>query len=112
METGAQCVLIGVDHGSLVLDTATILSAKAEGGYSRIRLTDGKEHFVCWNLGRLQAALTDAAFFRCHDSWVINLRAVVRLHNHDGHEAELNDGTKVPVSRRRYTEFVATLRGG
>ncbi len=112
METGAHSLLIGVDHGSLVLDTATILSAKAEGGYSRIRLTNGKEHLVCWNLGRLESALAGAGFFRCHDSWVINLRVVVRLHNGDGHQAELSDGTKVRVSRRRYSEFVALLRGG
>lgn len=112
METGTHSLLIGVDHGQLVVNPAEILSAKAEGGYSRIRLMDGQEHLVCWHLGRLQAALAEHGFFRCHDSWVINLRRVVRLHNHDGHEAQLSDGSKARVSRRRFKELVDLLRGG
>lgn len=112
MEQEPHYILIGVDHGTLVIDAGHVVNATAERSYTRIHLLDGKEHFVCWNLGRLEEALPTHGFFRCHDSSIINLRQVVKLHNHEGHVAEMTNGARVRIARRWYKDLLAALAKG
>lgn len=112
MELGPHSLVIGTMQGALVLQPENIVHIEAEGGYARILCDDGKRHLVSWNIGRLQRELPVTSFFRCHDSHIVNLRKVARIHSHDGHQAEMIAGLTVRISRRRYKDFIAALRGG
>ncbi|MBR1691481.1 MAG: response regulator transcription factor [Lachnospiraceae bacterium] len=44
--------------------------------------------------------LPSAAFFRCHRTYIVNLRSIIRLSKN---AAVLTNGSKIPVSRRKLT---------
>lgn len=50
--------------------------------------------------------MLDASFYRCHRSYIVNLRHIMGYSNY---VICLVNGTKVPVSRRKYTELKKVL---
>ena len=50
----------------------------------------------------LEQTLVGKGFFRCHKSYCVNLRHIVRISNA---EVELTNGERVPVSKHRRKEF-------
>ena len=59
-------------------------------------------------IGTLENMLRGKGFFRCHKSYLVNLRHV------DGYsrqEAILDNGEKVMIAKRRYEEFCREILG-
>ena len=57
-------------------------------------------------IGKLENKLRDKVFFRCHKSYLINLKYV------DGYsrqEVVLENGEKIVIAKRRYDEFVQEM---
>ncbi|MBD5394010.1 MAG: response regulator transcription factor [Lachnospiraceae bacterium] len=57
-------------------------------------------------IGELENKLRDKGFFRCHKSYLINLK-YVDLYNRQ--EAILENGETIVIAKRRYDEFVQEL---
>ena len=55
------------------------------------------------NIGQYKKVLADYGFFACHKSHLINKSQIVRYHK-DG-QAEMANGDRVPVARRRKDTF-------
>lgn len=55
-------------------------------------------------MGELEKKLAGGDFFRCHKSYLVNLKYV---NSYNAHEAILDNGEIVPVSKRRYDDFCA-----
>lgn len=68
----------------------------------------GKEDsFIYYEqLGIIENTLSDKDFFRCHKSFLVNLRHVS---GYNRQEAVLDNGERIPVSRRRYPEFCENM---
>ena len=54
-------------------------------------------------IGELENKLRDKGFFRCHKSYLINLKYV---DGYNRQEAILENGEKIVIAKRRYDEFV------
>lgn len=60
--------------------------------------------FTCYGqIGELENTLRDKGFFRCHKSYLINLRYV---DGYNRQEAILENGENIVIAKRRYDEFV------
>ena len=53
-------------------------------------------------IGELENKLRDKGFFRCHKSYLINLKYV---DGYNGQEVVLENGEKIVIAKRRYEEF-------
>ena len=54
-------------------------------------------------IGELENRLRDKGFFRCHKSYLINLKYV---DGYNRQEAVLENGIKIVIAKRRYDKFV------
>lgn len=57
-------------------------------------------------IGGLEKKLRDKGFFRCHKSYLINLKYV---DGYNRQEALLENGEKIMIAKRRYEEFCQTV---
>lgn len=54
-------------------------------------------------IGELENKLRDKGFFRCHKSYLINLKYV---DGYNRQEVILENGEKIVIAKRRYDKFV------
>lgn len=107
----APRIFLGTQQGGVSVRVAEVAWAEADGAYVVVHAA-GKRHVLRQSLADLLARLGQGRFARIHRSAVVNLdrvRGVKRTR--DGLEIELDDGTRVPVSRRRSREVLARLDG-
>lgn len=57
-------------------------------------------------IGELERSLGDKGFFRCHKSFLINLRYV---RTYDREEVTLDNGERIMIARRRYSAFCQAI---
>ena len=102
VRVGNATVLIPVDQVSWL---------EADGDYVAVR-AGGTRHLVHLSLSSLVARLDPKRFVQVHRAHVVNLDHV-RAFKRDARgnlEAELNDGTRVPVSRTRAQELRSLVK--
>ena len=63
-------------------------------------------------MGDFEDMLVKQNFCRVHHSHIINLAQMKRYIKTDGGYAEMSDGSKVEISRRKKDDFVAMLGVG
>jgi two-component system, LytTR family, response regulator len=94
-------------EGSEYIDHSAVRCIKAEGSYSVIYM-ENRKITTSRNLKDVQEGLSERMFFRCHNSWIVNLDHVTKYHSGDSY-AEVRDNHKVPISRRNKEEFVRVM---
>ena len=98
-------------HGRVeVVPVDDVVHVQGAGNYAELVLRDGRRELHDKTLERI-AALLPPDFERIHKSHLVRLSEIVALHAHEGsqYEAELRDGTILPVGRTRYKELRARL---
>ncbi|HEY5080023.1 MAG TPA: LytTR family DNA-binding domain-containing protein [Opitutaceae bacterium] len=87
-----------------------VLYAKGAGAYSELFLSNGSAVLHDKSLEKMQAVLPPV-FERVHKSYLVRMSEVRALHAAEGshYEAELRNGTRVPVGRSRYKEIRGKL---
>lgn len=92
---------------------AEITRLSAERAYTRFHFRDGTYLLASHNLGayaRMLAASSTPCFFRLHESHIVNIQFIRRFLFEDGGILEMNDGSRVPVAKRRKGQFLNWLR--
>ena len=89
---------------------AEIVRLEAFGSYTRIFLTQGRQHVASKTLGEYEDLLAEQGFVRTHKSHLVN-RLFVSYLDHEG-VLVLTDSARVEVSRRRKEEVMGQLRVG
>lgn len=94
-------------QGTALIELADAMWIRASGGYSELRMVDGRIELHDRSLSGL-AAVLPAQFVRCHRSYLVNLRHVRTLHAGSGSRywLVLAGGSQIPVGRA----YVAALR--
>jgi len=79
---------------------------ESEGNYVRVYFHEHKP-LILKSLNNLEKRLDSRLFFRANRKFIINLRLIKRIENwfNGGLMAELQDGTKVEISRRQAARF-------
>jgi len=91
--------------GFKVVDAASIECMEADGNYTTIYMENGIKMLISKSLGDLEQTLPDY-FFRCHKSFLLNLNHLSSFSQSEGNICETSSGLKIPVARRKQTEFM------
>lgn len=107
---GLRKIAIPTTEGVLLFDINAIAHLEGDGCYTHIFTLAGDKKTVSKNLKEFEIMLDPSVFFRSHKSHIVNLNHVSRYVQSDGGYLILNEGTSVPVARRK-KEDLETLLG-
>jgi len=102
-------ITLNTGDGLLFIQTADILHLEANGNYAFAYLADGEKHLVNCNMKDFEEMLPEPAFFRIHQSHLVNTSRVKKYLKDDGGYVVMPDGAKLPLARRRKEEFLREL---
>lgn len=88
-----------------IIPMSEITFCKADGRYTVFILSNGTKVMSSRNLGEYSDVLDNNYFFRIHNSYIINLRHLVKISKKDGYFCELSNGLILPVAKRRQDDF-------
>lgn len=101
-------ITINTDGKLLFLESDEILYAESDGNYSTLYLVDGNKIVLTKKLKEVNALLPDDAFFRIHNSYIVNLNKIKEFLKTDGYVV-LQSNHKIPVSRQKKSDFLDLL---
>lgn len=101
---------LNVNDGVLFIKQDDIIRIMAEGSYSNIYIKDDKSFLASKNLKFLEALLDPTMFFRCHQSYIINLKEITKLLSQDGYKVLMSDGSTAEVSKRCKDELLSKMK--
>lgn len=89
-------------EGYLFRPVAMILYLKAEGNYTSILFSDGKQELICKTLGSVLGMLAQyPQFVRVHRSFAINIERMDRYVRGKGGYVVMECGTEISVSNSK-----------
>jgi len=83
----------------VIVDLSDIIFCKSEGNYTQIYLKSGKI-LLLLSLKKIQSALSAKHFFRCHNSYIINILHI-KVYRFKDNNVLLSNEISVPVSYRK-----------
>lgn len=86
-----------------------IMHCEADDNYTSIYLNNKKRILVSKTIKEYDTMLSDFGFFRIHQSHLVNLDYITKFNKNDGGYVILENGKKLPVSRRNKQEFLEKL---
>ncbi|MET1258354.1 MAG: response regulator transcription factor [Flavobacteriaceae bacterium] len=101
-------ITINTDGKLLFLESEEILYVESDGNYSTLYLEDGQKLLLTKKLKEVNQLLPSEAFFRIHNSYVVNLGKIKEFLKTDGYVV-LKSGHKIPVSRQKKSDFLDLL---
>lgn len=107
----SRLVPLSVQDGIIFMHPENIIRLEADGSYTTVFTADKKKYIISKNIKEVEKLLAADDFFRCHQSHLVNIHFVSRFtHNLSGNFAEMSDGSKVDIARRRKEEFLAIMQ--
>jgi two-component system LytT family response regulator len=91
--------------GFRLVDVSELMYLQADDNYTVLCLTDDRKILSTRTLGEFERILEGSEFFRIHKSTIINLSFLVGYSSFQGNFAELKDGSRLDISRRKLQEF-------
>ncbi len=82
-----------------------LMYLQADDNYTVLSLTGNQKIIATRTLGEFEKMLDSPEFFRIHKSTIINLNFLVAYSSFQGNYAEIKDGTRLDISRRKLPEF-------
>lgn len=86
-----------------------IVHCEADDNYTSIFLANDKRIVVSKTIKEYDTMLSDFGFYRIHQSHLVNLDYIAKYNKNDGGYVILENGKKLPVSRRNKQEFLEKL---
>ena len=96
--------------GYRIVKASELLYLEADSYYTILHFTCLENIVATRPLGEFEKLLEGHNFFRIHKSILVNLNHVRTYSSSDGNHAELTDGTRLSVSRRKTSEFREALK--
>ena len=106
----SQRIVLPSSEGLEFIKVSDIIRIESESNYSHIYLIDNKKVFLAKTLKDLEQLLSDSNFIRVHNSHIVSENHIVKYHSSDGGSIELSDGSRVPLSRTRRSEFISKYK--
>ena len=87
-----------------------IVYLKSAGRYTEFYLQDKKRKIISSRpIGEYEAILPQDRFYRIHNSFLINLSALININKKAGNYCELTNGVSLPISRRRFEGLIKLM---
>jgi len=84
-----------------VVDTDTIIRCESDNYYTHFYFTNGSHLLIAKTLKEVESMLGEFDFIRPHKSHLINIHYIQNFNRDAGGVITLNDGSQIPVSRRK-----------
>jgi two-component system, LytTR family, response regulator len=84
-----------------IINICDINYCKSDNSYTTFFIKDKKPVLVSKSLKEYSQLLSKYGFMRPHQSFLVNINAVIRMDKSDGGFIIMNDNTEIPVSKRR-----------
>lgn len=107
--TASKRIILSTSEGMHIIDIKDIIRCESDDYYTRFFIRDRKPIMVSKTLKENEEMLSEYGFLRPHKSHLINIRFVKSYMKNDGGYILLQDGTNVPVSRRKKEKILQEL---
>ncbi|MES2779239.1 MAG: LytTR family DNA-binding domain-containing protein [Bacteroidota bacterium] len=98
-------------NGYTYVKIRDIIHLNGEGNYTTVYYGENGKSVVSKNIKYFETLLAPYAFFRCHQSYIINLSKVQQLKKNEGTYLVMSNGNRVEVSRANKEELTRLLNG-
>lgn len=98
-------ITVTEQFGFRMVKVRDLMYLQADSNYTILHLSGLNKIVSTRSLGEFEKILEPPAFFRIHKSTIINMNYLQAYSSYEGNFAELNDGTKLSISRRKLNEF-------
>ncbi len=102
-------IVLSTAEGMHIIDIKDIIRCESDDYYTRFFLVDRKPILVSKTLKEHEELLSEFGFIRPHKSHLVNVRFAKSFIRADGGYILLQDGTTVPVSRRKREKTIQDL---
>lgn len=102
-------ICVPVLNGFVFLDVDEIIRCKSDVNYTTIYLKDKTKIVVAKTLKEFEQMLSDAGFYRIHNSHLVNLNYIKSYNKGKGGFLVMNDNAEIEVSTRRKEDFLKKL---
>lgn len=110
VKTSNFVIVSGMDKVDF-LNPDEIICLKSSGRYNQFILKDAARQVVSSkSIGEYEDTLSKTAFFRIHNSYLINLSHIVSIDKKGGTYCTLSNCSVLPISRRRYDGLMRLFR--
>lgn len=96
---------VSEQFGFHIVNVAEVVYLQADNNYTILNLEGHNQIVATRTLGEFEKILENPEFFRIHKSTIINMNFLVGFSSFQGCFAELKDGTRLNISRRKLIEF-------
>jgi len=97
-------------EGMVFLSIDQIVHLESDGSYTTFNMMGNERHLVARPMREFEELLPEDRFFKIHQSHLVNLAFVKKILREDGGYALMENGSKVPIARRRKDEFSEAMR--
>ncbi|PWB26415.1 LytR/AlgR family response regulator transcription factor [Flavobacterium sp. HTF] len=101
-------IILPTQEAMYVVKLDQIIRCETSGSYTTFFLTDGRKIMVSKPLKNYEDLLEPPAFFRIHQSHLINLNCIVS-YSREG-MVQMNDKSSVPISRGKKDQFFKLMK--
>lgn len=102
----AQKIVLKTVDSIFAVNVNDVIRCEASGGYTFFYLNDGRKVLVSKTMKEYDELLTEQGFYRVHHAHLINMSYFDRFMKADGGKVFMKDASEVPVSSRKYMDFV------
>lgn len=102
-------LVLPTQDGMEFVNPDRITHCQSDGNYTRIFQSGEAPIFISRTLKEVEEMLSGRMFFRVHHSYLVNLQFVKKYLRSRSGTLILQDGTEVPVARRRKDELIQAL---
>ncbi|RSK40350.1 LytR/AlgR family response regulator transcription factor [Mangrovimonas spongiae] len=104
-------IALEIPKGILFASHSDIVYFEADGMYTNVQLIDGKQKIICKPLKHFVEQLeSNAMFFKCHRSYLINLKYVDELVKDDGDYLLMSNQKRIPISKSKRDQFLEVVK--
>ncbi len=98
-------ITVTEQFGFRMVNVADLMYLQADSNYTILHLSGLNKIVSTRSLCDFENILDRPDFFRIHKSTIINLNYLLAYSSYEGNFAELKDGTKLSISRRKLNDF-------
>lgn len=102
-------ITVAAQFGFQLVDVAEIMYLEADSNYTILHLSGLCKIVATRTMGDFEKMLDSSEFFRIHKSTIINMNFLKAYSSYQGDFAELTDGTRLSISRRKLTDFLQAV---
>jgi two-component system LytT family response regulator len=103
-------ITVHEQSGFRMVNVSDLMYLQADSNYTILHLSGLDKIVATRSLGEFEKILEHPAFVRIHKSTIINMNYLRAYSSYEGNFAELNDGTKLSISRGRLNDFREAIK--